>query len=140
MTEHRLRVVVDTNVLLSFLIKRDSVPGAVVRRVLENHELLLSEQVLDELAAKCEKDKFRRYFSRAEGEHLVLLLAKVGERIVIPEEVKRCRDPKDDVFLALALCGNADLIVSGDKDLTDLRQIEHIPILSPRAAALLLEV
>jgi uncharacterized protein len=43
-----------------------------------------------------------------------------------------CRDPKDNMFLELALSGNADLIISGDNDLLVLNQFRGIPVITPR--------
>jgi hypothetical protein len=54
-----------------------------VTRVLERHQLLLYEPVLHELAVKCEKEKFRPYFTRTEGELFVRLLEQVGELVAI---------------------------------------------------------
>lgn len=135
MTDRPLRVVIDTNVLLSFLIKRDSVPGAVVAHVIKQHRLLLSVPVLRELAVKCKKEKFRPYFSLEEGVEFVELLERVGEHVIIQRSTTACRDAKDNMFLELALSGWADLLVSGDKDLSDLKRIEEIPILPPRDAS-----
>ncbi len=42
-----------------------------------------------------------------------------------------CRDPKDNPFLALAIDGKADLLISGDKDLQVLHPYQGIPIISP---------
>jgi uncharacterized protein len=44
-----------------------------------------------------------------------------------------CRDPDYDKFLALAVTGGADAIISGDKDLLDLRVFDGIPIMTPAA-------
>ena len=41
-----------------------------------------------------------------------------------------CRDPDDDKFLAAAIAGGADCVVSGDKDLLSLEEFEEIPIVS----------
>jgi len=43
-----------------------------------------------------------------------------------------CRDPKDDMYLELALSGNADCIVTGDPDLQILNPFKNIPIISPK--------
>lgn len=43
---------------------------------------------------------------------------------------KRCRDPKDDYLLELARVANADFLVTGDKDLTDLQHFGHCQILT----------
>ncbi len=135
MTDRPLRVVIDTNVLLSFLIKRDSVPGAVAAHVIKQHRLLLSAPVLRELDDKCKKQKFRPYFRLDEGLEFVELLERVGEYVVIQRSTAACRDAKDNMFLELALSSGADLLVSGDKDLSDLKRIEGIPILPPRDAS-----
>ena len=53
--------------------------------------------------------------------------------IVLPADVPEgsIRDPKDRIILACAIGGQADFMVSGDKDLTDLNVYEGIPILTP---------
>jgi len=53
--------------------------------------------------------------------------------IVLPADVPEgsIRDPKDRIILACAIGGQADFMVSGDKDLNDLNVYEGIPILTP---------
>jgi putative PIN family toxin of toxin-antitoxin system len=51
---------------------------------------------------------------------------------VVPLAKPVCRDPDDDFVLATALAGNAEIILTGDKDLLVLREFQHIKILSPR--------
>ena len=52
---------------------------------------------------------------------------------MITERIVACRDPTDDKFLELAVSGNADLILSGDKDLLTLHPFRGIPIVTPAA-------
>lgn len=52
--------------------------------------------------------------------------------VVVTVEITDCRDPKDNKFLALAVSGEADCIISGDDDLKVLHPFRGIPILSPR--------
>ena len=56
-----------------------------------------------------------------------------ASEIVEPAPLKEsvCRNPDDDMVLATALSGNADCLVSGDKDLTEMKAFENIPILKP---------
>jgi uncharacterized protein len=55
--------------------------------------------------------------------------------LVEPVDIPRiARDPDDDHVLACALAARADLIVTGDADLLDLRIFAHIPIISPADA------
>src|SRR4029077_12063025 len=64
------------------------------------------------------------------------LLAQLNEEaeIVTPAELRGgvCRDEDDDVVLATALAGKADVIVMGDEDLLVLKKFRGIEILSPR--------
>lgn len=54
-------------------------------------------------------------------------------RVSIRGEIQNaCRDPKDNMVLECAVLANAEIIVSGDKDLLDLKQFEQISILTPR--------
>ena len=55
----------------------------------------------------------------------------VGEPPPVPE----CRDPRDRIFLELALAGHADALVTGDEDLLALAPTFAVPILSPAAFA-----
>jgi predicted nucleic acid-binding protein len=63
-------------------------------------------------------------------------LAQLNEEaeIVTPAELRGgvCRDEDDDVVLAMALAGKADVIVTGDEDLLVLKKFRGIEILSPR--------
>ena len=56
-----------------------------------------------------------------------------GEAVEPIRHFALCRDPKDDIFLDIAVSGNADAIVSGDQDLLTIHPFENIPILPPRA-------
>jgi predicted nucleic acid-binding protein len=49
----------------------------------------------------------------------------------VVEPVRVCRDPRDDIYLAIAVAGSAAGIVSGDSDLLVLKLFDGIPILSP---------
>jgi predicted nucleic acid-binding protein len=52
--------------------------------------------------------------------------------ISVSHTVTICRDPKDDMYLELALSGKADCIITNDDDLLVLRPFEKIPIITPK--------
>ena len=54
-----------------------------------------------------------------------------AELVAITERLAECRDPTDDKFLELAVNGQADLIMTGDKDLLVLNPFRGIPIVAP---------
>lgn len=58
------------------------------------------------------------------------LLLVNGEAIEPTRKFTVCRDPKDDIFLDIAVAGGADVIVSGDADLLSLHPFRTIPIIS----------
>jgi len=60
------------------------------------------------------------------------MLLWVGQLIDPPPISPRCRDPKDDAILALAIAGKADVLISGDQDLLCLDPLDGLRLLSPR--------
>ncbi len=61
---------------------------------------------------------------------LIIDLVRIGEFIELAEKITVCRDPKDNKFLELAVAGNADCIVTGDKNLLILNPFRGIKIIS----------
>ncbi len=128
----RERIVVDTNVFISGLLSSTSPPARVVERVVVHGQLLGSTETLRELIETLLLPKFDRYVSRARREALLDRLAPGVERVEVVQQVRACRDPKDDKFLELAVNGGANVIVSGDADLLLLlHPFRGIAILPP---------
>lgn len=62
----------------------------------------------------------------------LVALLKESDLVAITEQIDECRDPSDNKFLELALCGNADVLVTGDNDLLVLNPFRGIAIVTPR--------
>lgn len=129
----RPRIVIDTNVLVSRLLLPRSVPGEAVRRAVDEGKLLMSEATMAELASVLARAKFDPYVSIEERQHFLRLLGRIVEIVPILHMVRACRDPKDDKLLEVAVNGEADMIISGDRDVLDLETFGGIPILTPAA-------
>ena len=127
------RYVVDTNVLVSALLFADSKPARVVFTVLAHSTLLISVATLQELDTVLHRRKFDRYLTVEEREAFLLKLALTATMIDIGEFVQACRDPKDDIFLDVAINGMADGVITGDPDLLVLHPFRGIAILTPDA-------
>lgn len=127
----RDRVVVDTNALVSRLLLPDSVPGRVVRKVVDEGRLLISEATMEELADVLSRPKFDRYVTLEDRQQFLRLLGRVADWVPVLFNVQACRDPRDDKFLALALSGETDVIITGDPDLLTLHPFQGIPIIRP---------
>jgi putative PIN family toxin of toxin-antitoxin system len=125
------RIVVDTNVFVSRLLRFDSVPGRAVKRALHDAVLLVSQATMSELADVLAQAKFDRYVTLEQRLQFIRLIAHAAEVVPIIHPIRECRDPKDDKFLEVALNGRADVIVTGDVDLQALHPWREIESLSP---------
>lgn len=126
-----MRLVLDTNVLVSAAISRRSTPGQVLRLGLDQHRLLHSTTSLAELEEVLIRPKVSRYFPDGECENFLKRFLKGSEWVHVVSFIADCRDPDDNHILALALDGKADAIITGDDDLLVLHPWRGIPILSP---------
>jgi len=128
-----VRVVFDTNVLVSALLIPGSRPRQAIANILASGTLLFSEATLRELVGVLHRDKLTKYITRLEIEAFVRQIAETGEFIVPTESITGCRDSADDKFLELAVAGSATAIVTGDDDLLVLDPFRHIPIMTVAA-------
>jgi putative PIN family toxin of toxin-antitoxin system len=132
-----LRAVLDANVLVSALIRPQGPPGRIVAAVIEERafELVVSVPILDELRRCLNYPKVRRRIA-ATAEDLDLwisaldLIAEPAEGTLEARGVSG--DPDDDQYLAAALGGRAQFIVSGDRHLLGLQTYEGVRIVTPR--------
>ncbi len=124
-----IRYVFDTNVLVSALLFEHSRPGQAFRRALEMGQVLLSLPVLEEVNEVLSREKFERYMTAEEREEFLEALVGRARFIDPTEQIRVCRDPKDDKFLELAVSGGASYIITGDKDLLVLGSFRGIEIL-----------
>ncbi|MHB1355382.1 MAG: putative toxin-antitoxin system toxin component, PIN family [Anaerolineae bacterium] len=134
-----MRVLLDTNIVISYLLSPNRAIARIVEEaILGSFNLLLPEDLLDELTKSV---SIKRYLvnriTPEELRELVEILAQVSETIprITMEIPAVTRDPKDDYLLAYALVGQADYLVTGDKDLLALAQIEGIRIVTAREFA-----
>lgn len=130
-----IRVVIDTNVIVSAIIARKPSPPLYIWKALlaQNIVLVTSVEILAEVEEVLNRDSLVKLHGRS-SEDIRNLLAQVAKLSVIVPLLSIptvCRDPNDDVFLACAISGSADYIISGDKDLLELKNYEGIEILSP---------
>ena len=127
------RLVIDSNVWIAALISPGGTARQLVDAILDNDiGILMSESVFQELASRLDRPKFDRY---REPENWDAFLGALIELALWHEDAGTAagtsRDADDDKFLALAVAGQADAIISGDRDLLELVSHEGIPILTP---------
>lgn len=126
-----LRVVIDTNIWISFLIGKQ-LSKLQVDLVDEKVIVLFSEALFGELLAVLQRPKFRKYFSSEIVKELTMLLLAKVEWVSISESFDDCRDLKDNFLLDLSVSGNADYLVTGDEDLLVLDPFHNTRIVNYR--------
>lgn len=126
-----LKIVADTNVLVSSLIGRGKPRQLILTVDGREVRLISSQSLLDELTSVLAEERITRYVKRSEVERF---LSYVGKRTTLVKVRSRFKviseDPKDDVVLNTAYSGKADYIVSGDKHLKPLREFKGVSIVT----------
>jgi len=112
-----LRVVLDTNLFVRGLLK-----GPVTMPLIQawrdgRFQLVTSEELLTELFEVLSRPKFARYFTRDDVWELGELIYERAEMVEPTLHVTLCRDPKDDIFLDVAIASKVSYLVTGDDDL-----------------------
>ena len=124
-----MRVMIDTNVLLSALLFPGQRMNALIDKITTEHQLVLSYYVVDELM-----NVTRRKFKGKE-EAVDLLLNQLSyELVYTPKQPKsglfEIRDEKDYPVLYSAITEDADIFITGDRDFDGLK-LEKPEIISP---------
>ena len=119
----------DTNVLISALLFPGARMDSMMDYIFTNHQLVLSSYVVDEL-----KNVVRRKFPEREIAINKLLMMMSFEYVYTPSEIESglfdIRDVKDYPVLYTAIIEDVDILVTGDKDFSDI-DIEKPEIMSP---------
>lgn len=125
-----MRVVADTNVLVSAFVFPGGAPEEVYRQAIQGRIRLVTSRALLAELGRVLADKFG--WEPGPIEAVVSQVATIGEVVVPVENVSEVReDPADDRVLEASLAAGADAIVSGDRHLLRLKSWHGIPILTP---------
>jgi uncharacterized protein len=120
-----LRVIIDTNILVSALIFGNGRLGQFRQLWQENRfQPSVSKPTVTELMRVLAYPKFK--LDRAEQEDLLADYLPFCETVKMPTnlpEIPPCRDPYDEPFLHLAIFGKADYLVTGGRDLLSLADV-----------------
>jgi len=123
-----LKVVLDTNVLVSSLImlgKPRELLSIISRR---EATLMLSEEILSEFIKVMRRNKFSEYATEEQVERFIENTQRIAELVELRPHLRVVEDPKDDIVISTAIDGKADLIVSGDHHLLNLKEFRGIKI------------
>jgi len=123
------RIIIDTNLWISFLITKDFTKLDEI--IFSGSGILIfSKELLNEFLEVAKRPKFRRFFSAADIEDLLETIDEFAEFVEVETVVEVCRDAKDNFLLSLSVDGNADYLLTGDKDLLELISFEETRIVT----------
>jgi putative PIN family toxin of toxin-antitoxin system len=125
-----VRVVLDTNILVSALLFPGGRGEAALREIIEERdELVLSKPIVDELLGV-----LARKFSRDAEElaHVAVFLSELAQFVKPRRRLRVVEDKPDNRILECALTGRADAIVTGDRALLALGKYRAVRIVSLR--------
>ena len=124
-----MRVMLDTNVLISALLFPGSKINAMMNCIFTQHQLVLSSYVVDEL-----KRVVKRKFPQKENAINKLLMLMSFEHDYTPNDIEGglfdISDEKDYPVLYTAIIEDVDVLITGDKDFSDI-DIERPEIMTP---------
>jgi putative PIN family toxin of toxin-antitoxin system len=124
------RVVLDTSVLISALLFGGELSRLVVQWQMGVFTPVISKETFEELETVLSYPKFHL----SDKEKRLILAEEIlpfFEVVEVKEEMKGiCRDPADDKFISCALSGGAEVIVTGDSDLLDVKRHKSVRIVS----------
>lgn len=120
----------DTSVVLQAMLSRRSLAFTALRKADKHGIVVVSEATLLELEEKMYLPKFDKYQSLASRLIFFKAYSLMALNLEPTANIVACRDPKDDMFLSLAVTANADCIITRDDDLLDLHPFKDIPIVN----------
>lgn len=132
-----MRASVDTNILISYLLAplSDNPPSRIVRAAFRGEfSLVIVDTTLAELEDKVRRKRFlvERLSPETVGE-LIALLRTIADVHPLPSSPlpRVVRDPRDDYLLVPAVLERVDFVVSGDRDLLALGELQGVRMVSP---------
>ncbi len=122
------RIVVDTNIFISFLISNSF---SKFDKFLQDNKarLLFSEELLNEFLEVVSRPKIKKYFTDKDIANLLDSISEHADFIEVTTEINICRDDKDNFLLSLCADGKADFLLTGDEDLLVLKKFKKTSVI-----------
>jgi putative PIN family toxin of toxin-antitoxin system len=129
MKTNSLKVIIDTNLWISFLISKNykQLDEIIFER---KCTLVFSKELMDEFILVISRPKFRRFFTLQDTESLIDSIEEYANFYEVTSNVEACRDLKDNFLLSLSKDSNADFLITGDMDLLELEFFETTRIIT----------
>ncbi len=132
-----MRLVLDTNILISALITKGTSPDSLYQAWLNGEiEVVTTNVQIAELRRVLARPKLKRFIRAEEVATMLQHIDGYAHILADVPEVEISSDPDDNPIVAAAIAGNVDMIVSGDKKhMLVLGEVQGIPVMNARDAA-----
>ena len=130
-----MRVVLDTNVLVSGFSSPHGAPGQLLALWLAGiYDLILSQPIQTETERTFREPYFAQRLTVAQQQANLMLLRREAEIVEITAAVQGIApSPADDLILATAVSGGAEYLVTGDRAFAAVGSYQEVELLSPRS-------
>ena len=126
-----MKIVLDTNVLISALIKVGKPRELVLKIAKGKVQLVLSREILDEFIQVTEDPRIRKYIEEDTKIKFLNTIGNISSVVRVKSKLRVVKeDPDDDILLRTAHDGKANYIVSGDRHLLSLKKFRKIEIVT----------
>ena len=124
-----LRIVLDTNVIISAIIHNGKPRKLFQIGINGRYQILMSKEILEEISDVLQRPKLK--MTGEDILRIISALVQSSENVSVESQIQAIfKDPDDDIVINTAYDGNADYIVSGDKDIRELGEFQNIKIVS----------
>ena len=126
------KIILDTNVIVSALIKSDTPPALILSSYVPFCELCLSEIIFSEYETVLARPKFRSFptfYDRAK--QVLTLLQQIGTFYTPDQKINYITDEADNRFLELAIIAQADYLITGNTNDFNFTVFENTKIVTP---------
>jgi uncharacterized protein len=123
-----VRVVFDTNIFISALVISKSLAEKAIFKIIEGKDsLLISKDIINEVLSVL-SSKFER--DREALSHVTVTFTEIAELVKPSKRVKIFKDEPDNRILECAISGEADFLVTGDKEMLQLSEYKGVKVIS----------
>jgi putative PIN family toxin of toxin-antitoxin system len=133
-----LKLVIDTNILISAALSSQGAPARLVRYALAQHQLVFSQGTFEELRTRLYRPKFDRYISLESRERLLHDFNAAAHWVDVGDPAVYCRDRDDDQLFEAALKAQAHYLVSGNNDVLEAPEVAGLHVISAQQALVVL--
>ncbi len=130
-----IRIILDTNIIVSAIVSLHGPPRQILKAWHQQQFVLLtSAAIISEVARVLRYPHLQKTFQLSEADIQIAIDSLLNDANMLEDlyQVQRSRDPDDNIFLACALEGKADYLVSGDVHLLEIKYYHGTQIISPR--------